>query len=281
MHVWKKFYFRLEHGNEEHLIKLLNMVAYRKGFGDILAEGSKRAAEKIKGAEKYVPAVKGLEVMRPDARASLKGNTFTSMSILTNPRGGDDLKGTHGVSNYPGHASWAKKLGITEKEHAEWLVDWLDMPPEYKNRVFGDPPDVANPDELLMTIWYNHLTSIYNSLGFCMFASSVAEVLGPTLLAKFYSTATGIEVTSEEIMVAGERIFNLMRVYVNRMGVTAGDDHWPESYYMEHGLTGEEDYPPFSKNETQSLLDRYYKIRGWDPKTGKPMPETLNRLGIE
>ncbi len=277
----KQLGYKLEHGNEKHLIKLLKMVAYREGFGDVLAEGSKRAAEKIKGAEKYVPAVKGLEVMRPDARASLKGNTFTSMSILTNPRGGDDLKGTHGVSNYPGHASWAKKLGITEEEHSEWLVDWLDMPQEYKGRVFGDPPDVAHPDELLITIWYNNLTSVYNSLGFCMFASSVAEVLGPTLLARFYSAATGREVSSEEVMEAGERIFNLMRVYVNRMGITAADDHWPENYYKEHGLSGEEASPPFSLNKTQKLLDRYYRIRGWDPETGKPLPETLKRLGIK
>ena len=273
--------YKLEFGNEEHLFRLLKMIAYREGFGDVLAEGSKRAAETIKGAQKYVPVVKGLEVMYPDARISLKGNIFTSMSVLTNPRGGDDLKGTHGVSNYPGYASWARKLGVTEEEHSEWLVGWLDMFPEYKQNVFGDPPDVAHPDELLITIWYNHLTCVYNSLGFCMFASSVAEVLGPSLLAEFYSTATEREISMREIMEAGERIFNLMRLYVNRMGVTAYDDHWPKVYYEEPGLTGEEAAPPFSKKDTQALLTRYYRIRGWDPKTGKPLPRTLKRLGIE
>ncbi|MCW4049545.1 MAG: hypothetical protein NWE89_07385 [Candidatus Bathyarchaeota archaeon] len=277
----KQLGFKLEYGDEEALMKLLRMVAYREGFGDVLAEGSTRAAQSIGGgAEKYIPAVKGLEVMQPDARAALKGNIFTALSVLTNPRGGDDLKGTHGVSNYPGHASWAKKLGIPEEEHSRWLYDWLDMPSDTKKRVFGDPPDVANPDELLITIWYNHLTSVYNSLGFCMFASSVADALGPSHQARLYTAATGNQTTPDEIMETGERIFNLMRLYVHRMGVTSKDDHWPETYYTEPSLAGKEIAPPFSKEETQRHLNRYYKLRGWDPETGKPLPETLKRLGI-
>jgi len=273
--------FKLEYGDEKALMKLLRMVAYREGFGDVLAEGSTRAAQIIGGgAERYIPTVKGLEVMQPDARAALKGNIFTVLSVLTNPRGGDDLKGTHGVSNYPGHASWAIKLGISEEEHSKWLLDWLDMPPDYKKIVFGDPQDTANPDELLITIWYNHLTSVYNSLGFCMFASSVADALGPTYQARIYTAATGVQTKADEIMEAGERIFNLMRLYVNRMGVTSKDDHWSETYYTEPSLAGKELAPAFSKEETQRHLNRYYKLRGWDPETGKPLPETLKRLKI-
>jgi aldehyde:ferredoxin oxidoreductase len=146
--------------------------------------------------------------------------------------------------------------------------------------VFGDPQDTANPDELLITIWYNHLTSVYNSLGFCMFASSVADALGPTYQARIYTAATGIQTKADEIMETGERIFNLMRLYVNRMGVTSKDDHWPETYYTEPSLSGKELAPPFSKEETQRHLNRYYKLRGWDLETGKPLPETLKRLKI-
>jgi aldehyde:ferredoxin oxidoreductase len=274
--------FSLEPGNEEDLMRLIKMVGYREGFGDILAEGSSRIAKIIGDkATKYSPIVKGLEVMTPDPRVDLKENIFTSMSILTNPRGGDDLKGTHGVSNYPGHASWAKKLGIPKRDHSKWIYEWIDMPSEYKKKVFGDPADTSNPDELLITIWYNHLTSVYNSLGVCMFASSVAEVIGPTHLADLYSAATGNQISAEEIMETGERIFNLMRVYINRQGITAEDDHWPEIYYEEPGLAGEDKSPPFSRTQFQKELDRYYKIRGWDSYTGKPLPETLKKLGID
>ncbi len=278
----KQLGFSLEPGNEEDLMRLIKMVGYREGFGDVLAEGSSRIAERIGDkAAKYSPVVKGLEVMTPDPRTDLKGNIFTSMSILTNPRGGDDLKGTHGVSNYPGYASWAKKIEVPEDDYSKWIYEWLDIPPEYKKRVFGDPPDTSNPDELLMTIWYNHLTSVYNSLGICMFASSVAEVIGPTQLANLYSAATGNHLTAEEIMETGERIFNLMRVYINKQGITAKDDHWPEIYYNEPGLAGKDEAPPFNRTRFQKELERYYKIRGWDPDTGKPLPEILKKLGIK
>ncbi len=273
--------FRLELGDEEALMRLLGMIAYREGFGDVLAEGARRAAAAIGGdAHKYVPAVKGLEVMRLDPRAALKGNVFTSMSMLTNPRGGDDLKGTHGVSNYPGVSSWGRKLGICEEDYSRWLMEWLDMPGGFKERVFGDPPDIGSPDELLMTYWYNHLTSAYNSLGLCMFSSSVADALGPSYQAELYSAATGVEASAADIMETGERIFNLMRMYIVREGVRRLDDHWPDSFYEEPSPAGAEKGPAFDRATFEEHLTRYYRLRGWDER-GIPTGETLRRLGLD
>ncbi len=273
--------FRLELGDEDTLMRLLRMIAYREGFGDALAEGARRAAAAIGGdAHKHVPAVKGLEVMRLDPRAALKGNVFTSMSMLTNPRGGDDLKGTHGVSNYPGVSSWGRKLGIDREEYSSWLMEWLDMPRGFKERVFGDPPDIDSPDELLMTYWYNHLTSTYNSLGLCMFSSSVADALGPSYQAVLYSAATGVEASASEMMETGERIFNLMRMYIVREGVRREDDHWPDSFYEEPSPAGSEKGPAFDRAAFEEHLTRYYRLRGWDER-GIPKEETLRRLGLD
>ncbi len=273
--------FRLKLGDEEALIRLMRMTAYREGLGDVLAEGAERAAAAIGGdAARYVPAVKGLEVMRLDPRAALKGNVFSSMSILTNPRGGDDLKGTHGVSNYPGVSSWGRKLGIGEEEYGRWLMEWLDMPGGFKERVFGEPPDIGNPDELLMTYWYNHLTSAYNSLGLCMFSSSVADAMGPSYMAELYSAATGFEASAADVMEAGERVFNLMRMYIVREGVRRKDDHWPDSFYTEPSPAGAEKGPAFDRETLDEALTRYYRLRGWDPETGVPTEETLRRLGL-
>ena len=273
--------FRLKLGDDEALMRLLGMIAYREGFGDVLAEGALRAAAAIGGdAHRYVPAVKGLEVMRLDPRAAWKGNVFTSMSILTNPRGGDDLKGTHGVSNYPGVSSWARKLGIDREEYGRWLMGWLDMPGGFKERVFGDPPDIGSPDELLMTLWYNHLTSAYNSLGLCMFSSSVADALGPSYQAALYSAAAGVETTAFDIMETGERIFNLMRMYIVREGVGRADDHWPDSFYEEPSTAGGEKGPPFDRATFEEHLTRYYRLRGWDER-GIPKDDTLRRLGLD
>jgi aldehyde:ferredoxin oxidoreductase len=225
--------------------------------------------------------VKGLEVMRLDPRAALKGNVFTSMSILTNPRGGDDLKGTHGVSNYPGVSSWGRKLGIDREEYSRWLMEWLDMPGGFKERVFGDPPDIGSPDELLMTYWYNHLTSAYNSLGLCMFSSSVADALGPSYQAELYSAAAGVEASAADVMETGERIFNLMRMYIVREGVRRADDHWPDSFYEEPSPAGAEKGPAFDREAFDETLNRYYRLRGWDPETGMPTSETLRRLKLD
>jgi aldehyde:ferredoxin oxidoreductase len=272
---------KLEWGDEESLMELLRIVAHREGFGDILAEGSNRAAQKLGGeAARHVPTVKGLEVMRRDPRVARAGNLFTTMSILTNPRGGDDLKGTHGVSNYPGLPSWAQKLGIPKEEYAGWLLEWLDMPGGFKEEVFGDPPDIDNPDQLLLTYWYNHLTSAYNSLGLCMFSASVADALGPSRLANLYSSATGVEASGSEIMDAGERIFNLMRLYIVREGVGRGQDHWPDALYEEPSIIDPDKGKPFDREAIDEALNRYYEIRGWDPETGIPTEKTLARLEL-
>jgi aldehyde:ferredoxin oxidoreductase len=264
-------------GNEEALMRLIEMVARREGFGDLLAGGSVAMAEALGGeALKHVKAVKGLELMFRDPQRALKGKVFTALSILTNPRGGDDLKGTHAVSNYPGLSGWARKQGVSLEDHSKWLMGWLDMPKGFKEKVFGDPPNISEPDQVLMTIWYNDLTSAYNSLGLCMFASSGVEALGPTSMARLYSAATGVKTTVEDIMRLGERVFNLMRLYIIREGVSKEDDMWPSALYEETPVEGS----AFSVEEAENIIGRYYRLRGWDVETGKPLPETLRRLGL-
>ena len=83
----------LSWGHEESVIRMLEKIAFRDGFGDILAEGSVRAAALIgQRAEKYVMTVKGVELMGDDPRSSSRGWIF---GYLTNPRGGDSVKCTH------------------------------------------------------------------------------------------------------------------------------------------------------------------------------------------
>jgi aldehyde:ferredoxin oxidoreductase len=154
------------------------------------------------------------------------------------------------------------------------------MPGGFKEEVFGDPPDIDNPDQLLLTYWYNHLTSAYNSLGLCMFSASVADALGPSHLAKLYSSATGVEASGSEIMEAGERIFNVMRLYIVREGVGRGQDHWPDALYEECSIVDPDRGKPFDREAIDEALNRYYEIRGWDPETGIPTGKTLARLEL-
>lgn len=269
-------------GNEDALLDMLGRIAYRKGFGDILAEGSVRAAKNIgRGSGKYLAVVKGLETMQRDPRASLKENMFTSMSILVNPRGGDDLKGTHGLSNYPGLPCWARRLNWSESKYIGWLLNWLDMFDDVKDKIFGVPPRLHDLNEVLMTKWYNELTCVYNSLGLCMFSGTVADALGPTYFAKLYFSATGFDISPRELMKSGERIFNLMRAYLVREGFRREHDNWPTVFYEESSLAGPIIGPKFRKERYDRALDSYYEMRGWDKKTGIPKKDTLLKLELE
>ncbi|MCW4012546.1 MAG: hypothetical protein NWF07_06075 [Candidatus Bathyarchaeota archaeon] len=269
--------YKLERGNEEALIKLLTQIAYREEIGDPLADGALKASLKL-GADskRQVPAIKGLEIMMKDPQETLKDNLFTTMSMLTNPRGGDDLKGTHGLSNYPGVSSWGKKLRIPEDEYAKWLLEWLDMPGDNKQRIFGEPPDINNPDHIYITVWYDRLSSAYNSLGACLFAGTVADAMGPSSLAALYSAATGLDVTWESVMETGERVFTLMRLYNIREGTSRKDDHWDDSFYEGVSEKGS----PFNKQRIDDALNKYYGYNGWDVETGNPTEETLRLLNL-
>jgi aldehyde:ferredoxin oxidoreductase len=151
------------------------------------------------------------------------------------------------------------------------------MPGRVKKEMFGHTPDPTSADPVIVTKWYNELTSVYNSLGICMIAGTVIDALGPTIQSRLYSSATGIPMSPEGLMTVGERIFNLMRAYVVREGVTRDQDHWPSRFYTE---TSAARAPPFEREEVQRMLDRYYEARGWDIETGAPRPETLKRLDL-
>lgn len=84
-------------GNEDAATEMVRRIAFREGFGDVLAEGSVRAARQIgKGAERYVMATKGMEMMQSDPRSVSRGWIFGQ---LTNPRGGDNVKNTHNFAD--------------------------------------------------------------------------------------------------------------------------------------------------------------------------------------
>lgn len=272
----------LEWGNELAVMEMLRRIAYRDGLGDILAEGSARAAKKIKvGADKYALTIKGMEMIYIDPR---KGPPASNLGNLVGPRG-DDLQTTHGLNEtFP---EWAKRAGWGKDEYLRWFVNWVDMFEDVKRRIFGVPP---RPDALEahavegkaeLTKWYGELSSVYNSLGLCLFAVNCFSAIGPTHFAKLYSSCTGWHTTPLEIMKAGERIFNLMKAYAVREGFTRKDDDWPARFYEEPLFEGPAKGSTLFKDKISSLLDEYYELMGWEKDTGLPTREKLVDLGLE
>jgi len=262
-------------GNEDAIIELMGKIANREGFGDIIAEGTERASRKIgRGSEKYLSTMKGMEFFG-DPR-TFSPNKCLSYQI--NPRGGDDLKGTHGLIAFPGMPQWAQRMNWDEDAYLDWLLKRHDMFDDVKETVFGPPPKLYDLDAAMVVKWYNDLSCVYNSLGFCMFSDSF-EAMGPTLYAKLYSAVTGYSITPVELMVAGERIFNVMRAYNIREGLRREHDDWPQRFYDQPLRRGDETYT-LSKEKVDQTLNRYYELRGWDEKTGFPTQTKLRRLQL-
>ena len=262
-------------GNEPAIIELLGKIANKEGFGAIIAEGAESASRMIgRGSEKFLRTMKGMEFFG-DPR------TFSPnkrLSYQINPRGGDDLKGTHGLIAFPGMPLWARRMNWDEDTYLDWMLKRHDMFDDVKETVFGSPPKLYDLDAAMVVKWYNDLSCVYNSLGFCMFSDSF-EAMGPTLYAKLYSAYTGHSITPVELMVAGERIFNVMKAYNIREGMRREHDDWPQRFY-DQPLKREDETHILSKEKADQLLNRYYDLRGWDVKTGVPTQGKLRELQL-
>jgi len=273
-------------GNEKAIIEMLRKIAYREGFGNILAEGVTKAAQLIgKGADQYTNTIKGQQIMEPNRH--LRG-AARNLGAITCTRGGDDLTSTHAINDAESFPDWAKELGWTNEQYLSWLIDYLDIFPKEKEKIYGSPPRVEFLDrnsykgKARLVVWFEHITTICNSLGICIVSSLMFPAIGPTLMAKLYSSCTGWDLTPRQLMKTGERIFNLMKAYNVRAGMTRKDDDYPERFYEEPINGG-----PFkgetmlSRENMYKMLDEYYKLRGWDIKTSIPKKEKLFGLGLE
>jgi len=271
----------LKWGNGDAIMEMLRKIAYREGFGDVLADGSVRAASRIgKGSEKYTYVLKGMELLI---------SSFPSTIILTRllgkmtcPRGGDDLKTTHTLLQFM--PKWPQKLGMNEEEYLHWLLERLDMFEDVKKRIFGTPPRLdpyAPEGKAAETKWYGDLTSLFDSLGLCMFAVTAWSVMGARYMADLYTKCVGWHMTPKELMKTGERVFNLMKAYTVREGLTREDDHLPSKFYESPVPDGPAKGSILSKEKMNDLLDEYYDLRGWNKDTGIPTKRKLRELGLD
>lgn len=271
----------LKWGDEEAIMKLMRQIAYREGFGNILAEGSVRAATNIgRGARKYVMAIKNMEIQTTVDPRVLP--LSTNLGYLTSVRGADDLKSTHTiVEKLP---RWAKKMRMSEKEYLRWFLNRLDMPVDLKKKVFGDPPRLkalSLKSKAAITKWYGDISCIFNSLGICLFAVNKYSAIGISLSTKLYTACTGTHISSLGLINAGERIFNLMKAYATRQGLARKDDNWPSRFYEEPLQDGPLKGAILSKQRINRLLNEYYGLRGWNKERGTPTKEQLIRLGLD
>jgi len=257
----------LDWGKEDEIIQLVQKIAFRDGFGNILAEGSLRAAERIgNGAEQYVMTIKGAEMgMLPDPRSGSKGWLF---GTLTNPRGGDNVKNTH---------------FLADRYNPNWWIDKFDMFENFKEKIYNIPSHEISATwqgKPMLCKWFEDLYSVLNALGICFFPAGFELALGPTYLSKLFSTCTGWDTTPQEMMKLGEKVFTLFKSYTIRQGLNRKDDTWPDRFFNEPLPEGPAKGAVLSRDTISQLLDEYYELRGWDKESGIPTKQKLIELGL-
>jgi len=260
--------YELEFGKEDSAFTLMEDIARKRGFGAILAEGVKRAAAQIPGAEDYAIQIKGLELPMIDPRG--RWSTWT-LGMLTNIRGGDHLRCRNPVENLRynenDEAMSKERFGFNQA-----MYDRLDMPEDLKAIAIDLEEDTVNI--ALMSVWAENLINLFNAVGVCI-RPPVMETIGPTILADAVNAFTGIDIIPQGLMWSAERTWNLIKMFNLREGEKSDDSKFPRRFYKEAiaGKTLDED-------NVQGIMEEYYEARGWD-KTGCPNPDTLLRFNLD
>jgi len=251
----------LEWGNVESMIELTHRIAHRRGFGDILAEGVKGAAERIgKGAPEFAMHVKGLGMTGEE----VKTTQGWALSFAVNVRGGDHLKGSPLFEKIP-----------------------TPICREIVKNVFGteEVTDMRSPVGKGRAVWWQeNQKAMIDSLGMCSFIPRQSLFLLNRekqfdFLYRLFIAATGSKMDFPEFLRCSERIVQMQRAYNAREGITRQHDTLPKRLLMEKapsepgkGLVAQLDHP--------GMLPEYYSFRGCDQR-GLPMEQRLKEVGLE
>lgn len=231
----------LHFGNHRAAIDLLQDIAYRRGLGDTLAEGVKRAAEIIgRGSEKYAMHVKGMELPGHSARG-LKG---MALGYAVSTRGG-----TH-----------------------------QDTRPTVERSGQFDPLAVQGKGK--MNKDNQDMTAVCDSLIICRYTEGIYGFFLGEDHVRMANLTTGAGYSLEDLRKVGERVYTLERLFNVREGLTRKDDRLPERFLEEPIPGGPAAGRVVLRADLDQMLDEYYTARGWDPRTGAPTEEKLRELGL-
>jgi len=255
----------LSWGNADSAIELLRKIAYREGFGDILAEGSRIASQIIgRGSEICLVEVKGLEASSfyPGYGTSIA----RSLGFATAPIGGSLHRGgdSHVLINQC--PVLVKALG---KELAERLSTGRVMAVQSGIRTYEGQGVIL----ALMNNW----NAVVNTLSCGSCAGLSSDTVTPDLCARLISTLTGVEIDDDGLMKVGERIFNVEKAFNLREGMRRKDDMLADKFFVE--ITTPEGTSGLNRAKFEEQLDEYYKFRGWDHDTF-PTEEKLAELNL-
>jgi aldehyde:ferredoxin oxidoreductase len=247
----------LRFGNAEAMLTMIDWIVERKGLGDLLAEGTLRAAEKIGGdAHFFALQVKGQELPMHDPR----GKYNVGMGYAISEIGADHLLVPHdSMMANPESAPFksARSLGITQAQPARSLNN-------EKMRQF-----------YILEKW----VCFEKVIGYCFFGPAPRSFIEVEDVLESVNLVTGWDLTIDDLLEIGERATNMARVFNAREGFSRKDDVLPERLYqgLENGALQGEAMPREAFDQALTVL---YGLKGWDLETGDPTRERLEALKL-
>lgn len=214
----------LSFGNSDALNHLLEDIAYRRGLGDLLAEGVKVASQRIgQGSERFAMHVKGLEISGYDVRAA------------------------------PAMALAYATCDIGAHHNRAWAITY-DVQTSRTGYGRGKVERV---------IYLQHVRPMFDCLGVCRFPW-LEMGLDLNVYAQFYTAVTGIQTPLEQLLKRSEMVWNLTRLINLRQGLRRGEDWLPDRVFDDPLPEGPLKGTALEREEFKKMLDEYYRQRGWD-----------------
>jgi aldehyde:ferredoxin oxidoreductase len=244
-------------GNAAAMVQMVQQIADREGFGDILAEGAARAAGRIgNGAEALAVVVKGhdLPAHMPEVKRSL------ALIYAVNPFGADHQSSEHDPSYEEDFESYQERMA---------MLDLLDPQAKFS----------LEPEKIRYAVYTQRFYSLMDSINLCQFVYGPAwQLYGPNQLVEMARAVTGWDLSLWELMKVGERRLNMMRAFNAREGFTREHDVLPPKL-AQAKEAGPTDGVFVDPADLERAKDTYYAMCGWDEQ-GIPTRAKLEELSL-
>jgi aldehyde:ferredoxin oxidoreductase len=252
----------IEWGDEEVILELIEMMSYRRGFGNILAEGSWRAADIIgRGSDYY-----SMHVKKQDLYELTRSSMAWCLGTATSTRGGGHTTGTPNCEQ-----------------------SGLPIDDEMSMKVMGVTGDVAMnmggyEGKAKMVFYHEILHRVCNSVGVCLFNTIHMDMNFVNIddLVELLTAATGRDFSKERLEEITMRQLNIEKALNLRFTNFARKDDFPPQREMEEPIsTGSRKGFKIDKEKYNQMLDEYYQMHRWNEETSYPTRDAYQKYGLD